>query len=398
MRPGRGALSSSRFRKGGKVKIGLVSDIYYPFPSAAAEINHNLYLGLQRLGHEVKVITSSYGREKVRDENILRLGRTVLVPFNGALVTITVGLSLVTQLRRLLRREKFDILHIQGPLGPTLPLLSLVLSNTTTVGTFVSYFDSSRFLATLKPFFKRYFEKLDGKIAISEAARSAISRYFPSAYRIIPIGVEVGRFTSDVRGIERYRDGKKNVLFVGRLEPRKGLIFLLKAFPLVKEEIGKVRLIVVGGGSWESFYRRRVPKAVSEDVQFEGAVPGDLLPDYYASADVFCAPATGQESFGMVLLEALASGKPVVASRIEGYREVVRDRVDGLLVEPRNPRAIADGLVLLLKDDALREEFGARGRERAISYSWEKVTEAVLNYYVECAKSGRRGGLQEIRG
>jgi phosphatidylinositol alpha-mannosyltransferase len=172
-------------------------------------------------------------------------------------------------------------------------------------------------------------------------------------------------------------------LFVGRLEKRKGLAHLLDAFVGVKRDIPDARLLVVG--AYDEM--EKIPFVLQtrylglSDVHFVGRVSDDELARYYGTADVFCAPSTGMESFGIVLLEAMASGVPMVASDIDGYRDVMDDGVQGVLVEPEQPEPLAVALVSLLRDPARRRAMGAAGREKAQRYAWRVVAARVLEYY-----------------
>jgi phosphatidylinositol alpha-mannosyltransferase len=224
--------------------------------------------------------------------------------------------------------------------------------------------------------------RLHGRIAVSGAARHFIGRYFPGDYRIIPNGVEIEPFAS-AQPFEELRDGTLNILFVGRLEDRKGLTYLLRGYHRLRKRHVDARLIVVGDGPRLREYRRYVATRRIRDVEFVGHVPLDAKLRYFASADIFCAPSTGQESFGIVLLEAMAAGLPIVASDIHGYKQVVSRDIEGYLVEPRNPRAIAAALYKLARDPELRDRMGEAGRAKAPEYSWERVTEQVVAYYHE---------------
>ena len=217
----------------------------------------------------------------------------------------------------------------------------------------------------------------------SGAARHFINRYFPGDYEIIPNGVDLDRFTG-AEPYEELRDGRTvNILFVGRLEERKGLIHLLKAYHRLRKRKVDARLLVVGAGPKLREYKRFVGLRGIRDVEFLGRVNDDDKVRYFASADIYCAPNTGQESFGIVLLEAMAAGVPIVASDIHGFKRVVERNVQGLLVEPRNPRALAAALYALARDPDLRHEMGDAGRARAPEFSWDRVTERIVDYYYE---------------
>ena len=226
--------------------------------------------------------------------------------------------------------------------------------------------------------------KLDAKICVSEASREMMSKYFPGEYTVIPNGIDVERFAgAHVKPIERFDDGRPNVLFVGRLDKRKGFEYLLRAHSRVLAAVPNARLIVVGAYDTEDkapfVHYARTHHLNS--VKFVGRVSSADLPRYYRTCDVFCAPSTGNESFGIVLLEAMAAGKPIVATNIAGYRSVLDDSGEGLLVEPENELVLAEAIVTLLQDVALRREMGARGQDKARRYDWSIVADLVLDLY-----------------
>jgi phosphatidylinositol alpha-mannosyltransferase len=364
------------------MKIALVSP--YDLSVSGGVNSHIAPLAAQfrARGHEVRIIGPASGEPVIgRGEDIITIGRPVPIPASGSVARIALSLRLSGQVKELLERERFDIVHVHEPLMPFLPITFLRHSEAVNVGTFHAAKDGgNRLYAYSKRLLRRWFRKLDGKIAVSPAAERLISRYFPGHYNIIPNGIDLARFT-DACPLPQFQDGKLNVLFVGRMEKRKGLKYLLRAFAAVKVEMRNARLIVVGDGPLRDGYEESIRRAGVEDVVFAGFVPDADLPRYYASADIFCAPNTGNESQGYVLLEAMASGKPVIASNIEGFASVITDGVEGTLVLPRNGAALALALVHLLADSELRREMGRRARLRAEQYSWDRIGQRVLSYY-----------------
>jgi phosphatidylinositol alpha-mannosyltransferase len=248
------------------------------------------------------------------------------------------------------------------------------------VGTWHAARDSNFVYVYGRRLIKRWQRKLDGKIAVSVAAVKHIEKYFPGFYNIIPNGVDIEHFERDVEPLLEFNDGKRNVLFVGRPEKRKGLKFLIRAFVGVQRAIPNSRLIVVGAGEFGR-YENAVRKAKLHDVVFRSYVPFDELPRYHHSAHVFCAPNTGFESQGIVLLEAMAAGLPIVASNIDGFAGVLTHGVEGLLVRPEDPQALADALIDVLSHPSRGEAMAARGRERCQYFNWDRVSQQVLSYY-----------------
>jgi len=362
------------------LKVALVSPYGYPHPGGVNDHIRNQYEQLRRLGHDAWVITSKYGKERESEGYIIRLGTGWAFPANGSVGRVTLGWQFKEQAREILAEHQFDILHFHEPFVPFLSPTVLDQSRTVNIATFhafggfsPSYWFGRRVAGPLAA-------RLDGRIAVSGAARHFISRYFPGDYEIIPNGVDIDLYGS-AAPMEELRDGTLNILFIGRLEERKGLIHLLKAYHRLRKRRVDARLLVIGAGPKLREYRRYVGLRQIRDVEFLTRVSDARKARYLASADIFCAPSTGQESFGIVLLEAMAAGVPIVASDIHGYKNVVQRGVQGLLVEPRNHRALAAALYALARDPELRHEMGEAGRGRAPDYSWPKVTERVVEYY-----------------
>ena len=363
------------------MKVAIVCPYDYAYPGGVAIHIANLYEELNKLGHEVRIITPYSGTSAaLGSKDIMPIGKPVPIPSGGSIARVTLSPMLTSPVKAILEREDFDIIHLHEPLCSTLTLTILQVSNTVNVGTFHACHRSSTGYQIISPFIMGLFKKLHGKIAVSKPAKDFVSRYFPGDYRIIPNGVDVARFSHPAAPIAHLQDGKLNLLFVGRLEKRKGLIHLLKAFKNVKQELPNTRLVVVGPGEHHHF-EKLAQKENLGDVIFTGYVTNEELPSYYHAADVFCSPATGGESFGIILLEAMSVGKPVVASAIDGYASVMTDGDEGLLVPPKDEKALSAALIKLLKDEPLRREMGNRGKDRAKKCSWPNVAEMVNDYY-----------------
>jgi phosphatidylinositol alpha-mannosyltransferase len=364
------------------LKIGIVSPYGYPHPGGVNEHVRFTYDAMREMGHDAWIITSKYGRERESEGRVIRLGTGWAAPANGSVGRVTLGLRFKRQAREVLETHRFDILHFHEPFVPFLSPTVLDQSRTVNVATFHAFGGFSPSYWIGKRFASRLADRLHGRIAVSGAARHFINRYFPGDYTIIPNGVDLERF-STAQPFEQLRDGTLNILFVGRLEQRKGLIDLLKAYNRLRKRKIDARLLVIGAGPKLREYRRFVGLRGIRDVEFLGRVSDEDKVRYFASADIFCAPNTGQESFGIVLLEAMAAGVPIVASDIHGFKRVVERNVQGLLVEPRNARALAAALYSLANDPDLRHEMGEAGRARAPEFSWDRVTQRIVDFYYE---------------
>lgn len=375
------------------LKIGIVTQSFYPIRGGVAEHVYHTARELERLGHTVTVVTATFSRfDDDRGLRVVRVGRDVTIPSNGAFVNMTVGVGLGRELAEVEAREGFDLVHIHSPMDPLLPVLAVKHLTAPKIGTFHTYSEPPPFLLWLWGRFAPLADRLDGRIAVSQSARAYAQRVFGGEYEVIPNGVDTERFTPELPALAEFGDGRPTVLFVGRMDPRKGLKYLLKALPRLVARVPQARLVVVGNGLLRRYYQSYLPAALRDRVHYVGFVPGEVLPRYYRTADVFCAPSTSGESFGIVLLEAMASGTAVVASDITGYNSVIANGVEGLLVPPRDPDALADALAALLLDKKRRTQMGVAGREKAESFAWSVVTRAIEDYYYEVLDGGQGKG------
>jgi phosphatidylinositol alpha-mannosyltransferase len=362
------------------VKIGLVCPYIYPAAGGVAQHVQFLYENLRLRGHDVRILTASHGPQRASEGDIIRLGVGFSVPINASVGTLTFSPRYLSQIGAMLERERFDVLHFHEPFVPFLSLFLLRESTSVNIATFHAYAGFSPSYEFGSRALRGHARRLHGRIAVSAAARHFIDRFFPGDYKVIPNGVDVPRFANAVP-IARWQDGTPNVLFVGRHEPRKGLLDLLKAHRILRKTGSGSRLLIVGSGPQEREARRYVATRGLNGVEFLGRVTDTEKAQLFRTADVYASPATGGESFGIVLLEAMAAGTPIVCSDIHGYKGVVRRDREALLVPPRQPRELAVAIDRLLRDPALRARISAAGRARAEEFSWPRVTAKVEEYY-----------------
>ncbi len=362
------------------MKIGLVTPYVYPLPGGVTQHVRYLYENLRMRGHDVRIVSSSHGLQRASEGDIIRIGKGFSMPVNGSVGTVTLSPRFISQVRDMLEREQFDLLHFHEPFVPFLSPIVLRLSTSVNVATFHAYGGFSPSYEFGSRVMGGYAARLHGRIAVSGAAKHFIDRYFPGDYKVIPNGVDVDRFRRAVP-LARWQDGTRNLLFVGRFEPRKGLLELLKAYRILRKTGCECRLLVVGTGPLAREAQRYVATRRLKGVEFLGRVSDEEKAQLFRTADVYISPATGGESFGIVLLEAMAAGTAIVASDIHGYKGVLRRGREGLLVPPREPKQIAGGIARLLRDDELRKAMGEAGQVRAQEFSWERVTAKVDDYY-----------------
>ncbi|MBI5467082.1 MAG: glycosyltransferase family 4 protein [Candidatus Kerfeldbacteria bacterium] len=375
------------------MRIGLITQAYYPVLGGVTEGVWHIGQELQRRGHEVTVVTGSAKHPDNRGLRVLRHGFQVPLMSNGANVYLTVGWKLGRMLQRIEQEERFDVVHVQSPIDPGLPIIASKAMRTPKVGTY----HTARSMkgpvdlipVIFRPVFRDAIEKIQHHVAVSRSAEDFIHRYFPDIpMTIIPNGVDTDRFSPELPILPQYDDDVFTILYVGRMDPRKGAKFLFGAIPFLEQRLKNYRVVVVGTGWMQKYYDAYVPLHLRKRVEFVGYVSPEELPRYYRSADVYCSPAIGNESFGIVLLEAMAAGTPVVASDIDGYRWVVEPGVEGLLVPPRSPRHLAEALIQMAQDTAKRKAMSTAGRRKALEYTWSHVVDRLEPIYESLRKGG----------
>lgn len=388
-----------------RLRIGIVSQAYLPTLGGVSEHVDATAKGLRRRGHDVTVVTSGIPGRPRFEPGTVRVGHNIVLPYNGAQNDMTVGFDLPERLAAVFEERRFDLIHVHCPVAPVLPLLTLRLARVPVVGTFHSVssdFPYRLFGALLRPLYRR----LDHRLAVSIVARDYIQRHFPGPVEILPNGVDLERFrprmSADGANGSNGPNGEDRaptIVFVGRLDPRKGLSDLIDACAILRRLDVRFRLVVVGDGPLRERMERKARRALEGQVEFVGRVDQERLPSFYAAADVFCTPARSGESFGLVLLEAMSTGVPIVATSLPGYRTVLTPEREGLLVNPRDPASMALALRRLLLDPGLRVRMGARGVETARRYGWEHIVDRLEEVYASLVpvRLERRAATAPIR-
>jgi phosphatidylinositol alpha-mannosyltransferase len=339
---------------------------------------------LRDWGHSVDIVAGSFGARDNREHKAKRIGRCIFVPLNKSYAVLPVGFDVPGKIRWCVEGSGYDVIHLNGPIFPNLSFFALKYSKAKNVATF--HTSSEKVQGFGNTFFKKVFSsvngKIDIKIAVSEEAKRTNKFYVPGKYYVIPPGVETRIYTP--AGDVDDAMGTNTVLFVGRMDPRKGLDRLIKAFPYVKKRLADARLVVVGQGPlYKRYARMAAEENISDCVSFEGyAHSGEEIARYFRSATVYTSPAIGKESFGIVLIEAMASGTPVVASDIMGYKGVIEHGRNGLLVDTTDRESYAAALVELMNDSKMRRKVIAEGLHDVYTkYSWDVVAGKIEQLY-----------------
>ncbi len=364
------------------MKIGIVLESSLNIPGGVQEYAKGLYDFLESQGHYVEILTSGKPHQDIRNRNISYLGRSFEIPLFWTSASTPLVFINNSTLKNFLWDRNFDILHFMEP-SIIFNWQILLRSKAANTLTFCSFHTGVRplLLSLLKPLGWTMNKKIDVKIAISSSASHYARKLYPNPYKVIPAGINLARFKPEGPKENIFSDKEITILFVGRLDKRKGIFYLLLAFSDVSKT-HPCRLIIAGDGPEKKAAEQWVSKNKAKNIHFLGYVENDRLPDIYRSADIFCSPATNGESFGVVLLEAMATGLPVVAFANKGYKEVMGDSNLGeFLVPPRDLKSLTSKLKCLVEDENLRRKLKQKSLEKAQKYSWKKIGPRILQIY-----------------
>ncbi|MEO0082323.1 MAG: glycosyltransferase family 4 protein [candidate division WOR-3 bacterium] len=386
------------------MRICLVSAAYRPYLSGVSEHVHNLALSLQAAGHRVHILTTNYrvpnqaARPESGSDNgpayrpepvpVTRIGQAVILPAFGGHFALSAGATLAHQVREFLQRHEFDVVHCHGIFPPELAYWAAVYARAPVVATFHSLtFRSFQFVRqAFRLLFPALVSHLRARIAVSRTCAEWVTSWFPGHCAVIPNGVDTVRFSPSA-GSEPRLGNRPSILYVSRIDRRKGLAVLLRAMPAVLRHEPDVRLFVVGSGPDEPRCRKLGRRlGIEHAVEYCGFVQPDELPSWYSGCTVFCAPALGPESMGIILVEAMACGRPVVASRICGYDEVITHDKTGLLFPVGNHDALAPMLVSLLGSAEFRQRLGQTAHRAAQEYSWPLIAGRIEQVYQQVVR------------
>ncbi|HEU5269732.1 MAG TPA: glycosyltransferase family 4 protein [Jatrophihabitans sp.] len=388
------------------MRIGIVCPYLWDVPGGVQSHVRDLAETLLGLGHQVSVLAPGDEDAPSLPPYVVAAGKTVPIPYNGSVARLQFGLVSATRVRRWLRQGNFDVVHVHEPAPPSLSLLTVLLADVPLVATFHAASTRSRFLVMLDSAVQMVLERLSGRIAVSLAARKLIVEHLGGDAVVIPNGVSVAHFAGagPLPGYPRDPGEGGTIGFIGRYdEPRKGMTVLLAALQQLVRTRPGVRLLVAGRGEQQDFLDE-LPRSLQGAVVMLGMLSDAEKASMLRSVDVYVAPNTGGESFGIILLEAMAAGAPIVASDLQAFRRVLDEgqtdlpagadepvsrapaggweRVrGGLLFPTRDADALAAALHTLLDDPPLRGELAQAGRQLVGPYDWSVVAGQVLRVY-----------------
>jgi phosphatidylinositol alpha-mannosyltransferase len=376
------------------MRIGLVCPYQWDVPGGVQYHVRDLAETLRGMGHHVEVLTPAEHEESLPAEHVTFAGRTVPIPYNGSMASIQFGPVSAARVRRWLREGRFDVVHVHEPAPPSVSLLVCMIAKGPIVATFHTATVRSKWLAAWGPVVRPFLERITGRIAVSDFARRVQVEHLGGDAVIIPNGVHVAAFASgpSLPGYTRGVDGP-TIGFLGRYdESRKGLPVLLEAMRTVVQRYPGARLLIAGRGDAGD-----LAQLVGADLRSSVALLGELSEAdkaaFLRSVDVYCAPNLLGESFGVILIEALAAGAPIVASDLDAFARVLEDGAAGVLVRRGDAPALAEALCELLGDPARRAELSARGSVVAAQYDWSVLARRILAVYETVVPAG--GGAVE---
>lgn len=369
------------------MKIAFVSTYDFAIPGGVKNHVCQLANELNRQGHSAFIIApSSQPLITAAIPNFIQVAHFPSAAKTGFIPPhILLSPRSIPRLQNILNSEAFDIVHIQEPLIPPLCLSAPLHKKTPLFATFHTYYELGQpFYRLFRPLFNAWLKRLQGRIAVSNPAKSYIEQYFPYDYKIIPNGVNLETFSARVARHPLLTPDYINLLFVGHAQfRRKGLSYLLEAYRFLKKDYPQLRLIIAGTRWTGRSQPRELDDTDLQDILYLGTVSDEELIALYQTTDIFCAPSIGNESFGIVLLEAMAAGAPIVTTHIKGYASVVHDMQEALLVPPKDSVALAQAIKRLIEEPSLRQCLVEQGKRTVQAYAWNKVAQETMNYYIE---------------
>ncbi|MCV7028504.1 glycosyltransferase family 4 protein [Mycobacterium sherrisii] len=369
------------------MRIGMVCPYSFDVPGGVQSHVLQLAAVMRARGHDVSVLAPASPHVSLPDY-VVSAGKAIPIPYNGSVARLQFSPAVHGRVRKWLLQGDFDVLHLHEPNAPSLSMWALRAAEGPIVATFHTSTTKSLTLSVFQGVLRPWHEKIIGRIAVSDLARRWQMEALGSDAVEIPNGVDVPALAAAPL-LDGYPRPGKTVLFLGRYdEPRKGMAVLLEALPRVVEQFPDLQVLIVGHGDQDEL--RAQAGELAPRMRLLGLVDDAAKASAMRSADVYCAPNVGGESFGIVLVEAMAAGTPVVASDLDAFRRVLRDGEAGRLVPVGDAAELAAGLIEMLGNDALRERYVAAGTAAVARYDWSVVASQIMRVYETVAGSGTK--------
>ena len=371
-----------------KLRIGMVCPYGWDIPGGVQIHVRELAEHFVAEGHHVSVIAPVSDDDSITDPWLVSAGRPVPIPFNGSVARVLFGPIAASRVRQWIAQGEFDVLHMHEPGIPSLSLLACWAAEGAMVGTFHASTPKLRAIASVGPLIEPMIEKLSARIAVSEMAQATLKNLYGTEAVVIPNGIDYSRFTSLSTEERRAKGAKLRIGFLGRFEEaRKGLPLLLEALPKILKAIPNVELVVAGPGD-QSKILERLDTHTAKQIRFLGRLSEEEKVDFLSSLDLYVAPNTGGESFGIILAEAMASGVPVLASDIPAFVDLLAVGYCGRTFESENSSDLAQKAIELLRNSSYLQELAENGRNAAIRFDWGSVATQIMSVY-EVAMTGQ---------
>jgi phosphatidylinositol alpha-mannosyltransferase len=371
-----------------KIRIGMVCPYGWDTPGGVQSHIRDLAEHLIEEGHYVSVLTPISDDSVKHEDYVVNAGKPISIPVNGSVARVLFGPIASLRAKQWIASGDFDLLHLHEPAIPSLSLLACSAAEGPLVGTFHVSTPKKKAIYAIGPILEPIVEKLNARIAVSELARSTLKDHFDTDAVVIPNGID-GQKYANAKINSEYSNGH-TVGFIGRIEePRKGLKVLIDSLSIVARFIPDVQFLVAGPGDSNEFTKKLNPQLKSR-IKFLGLLSNEEKERFLKSIQIYVAPNTGSESFGIILTEALSAGTAVVASDIPAFKAVLENGEAGELFKNEDSADLAKVLVALLRDDDKRKRLGENGRLSAQKYDWQVVAEQIENVYEMAIAGGQR--------
>ena len=371
------------------LKIGIVCPYSWDTPGGVQNHIRDLAEFLIAAGHEVSVLAPAIDESKL-PVYVVNAGKPISIPYNGAVARVLFGPVAFARVRHWISQGDFDLLHLHEPAIPSISLLACWAADGPMVGTFHAAAKRQKIIFAIGPILEPAIEKLSARIAVSEAARLTLTDHLDTDAIIIPNGIYADRYA---HGHSQEKWSGNTIGFIGRFaEPRKGLQVLIDALPIISRFIPDVRVLIAGPGDSDEFVKG-LDIGLRNRLAFLGFLTDAEKASFLKSVDVYVAPNTGGESFGIILTEALSAGTPVVASDIPAFQAVLEKGEAGLLFKNEDSADLAKQIIKLLRDKELQSKLSANGKLSSQKYDWQVVAEQILSVYEMAMAGNQKVGL-----